>query len=407
MGKIERNFLWLTAANITGSLFTAILFIYLARTLEAERFGYLSYAGTLVLYFFNFIDLGLSTYGVREVAKNKSLAAEYVSNIVSFKLILAVILFIGFTVISASVCKMTLIKTLMFETALLFFVSALAAEWAFQGLEKMYMVFVSLAVTSFLQLSLNVLLVKGPGDILKVPLINFFASIPIVIFFLSRLKFKPRLFSLDLKKIRLYLSSAIVIWAISIFAQVYNGLDIVMLGFFRGPQEVGCFTVARRIVGGATLLMIFLANAVLPHLSHTFRYDMPGFHQATRKFLKISGVILICVFIPIMLFSDQIISLTVGSEYLPAAMPLKIMIMALVLITFNLPYSTGLVAACMEKEVLKQASASAALSVFLNFLLIPKYGMMGASVSFLSAELLALVWILWAYNSKIRAHRQA
>ncbi|MBU0606015.1 MAG: oligosaccharide flippase family protein, partial [Candidatus Omnitrophica bacterium] len=292
---------------------------------------------------------------------------------------------------------------LMLETALMFFVSALASEWAFQGLEKMYMVFVSFGLTSFLQLLLCVLIVKNPGDLLKVPVINFFASIPVVVFFLSRLKFRLRLFTLDIKKIRVYLSSSIVIWSISIFAQIYNGLDIAILGFFRPPQEVGYFSVARRIVGGVTLLMTFLASAVLPHLSSTFKDDMPGFRRGTRKFLKMSGMILVLIFVPVILFSSQIISLTVGSEYLPAGMPLKIMMMAIVLVTFNLPYSTGLIAARLEKEVLKQACASAALSLFLNFLLIPRYGMIGASVSFFFAELLALIWIITVYNNKIRA----
>ncbi len=395
--------MWLTAANVTSGLFTVALFIYLARTLEADKFGYLSYAGAIVFYMFNFIDLGLSTYGIREIAKDKSGTSEYVSNIVSFKLILALSLFTGFVIISALSHQLLLVKILMLEMALMFFVSALASEWAFQGLEKMHMVFMSLGVTSFMQLLLSVLIVKSPGDLLKVPLINFFASIPVIIFFLSRLKFRLRLFTLDLKKIRAYLSSSIVIWSISIFAQVYNGLDIAILGFFRGPQEVGYFSVARRIVGGVTLLMTFLASAVLPHLSCTFKDDMPGFCQGTRKFLKMSGMILVLVFVPVVLFSGQIISLTVGDEYLSASMPLKIMMMAIVLVTFNLPYSTGLIAARLEKEVLKQACASAALSVFLNFLLIPKYGMIGASISFFFAELLALIWILSVYNNKIRA----
>lgn len=383
-----------------------MLFIYLARVLEAENFGYLSYASALVFYLFNFIDLGLSTYGIREIARDKLAASEYVSNIVSFKMILAVILFTGFALISFLTHQVALVRILMLELSLMFFASAFASEWAFQGLEKMYMVFVSLGATSFLQLVLNVILVKCPGDILKVPLINFLASIPVIIFFLSRLKFRPRLFTLDLKKIRLYLSSSIVIWAISIFAQVYNGLDIAILGFFRPPQEVGYFSVARRIVGGVTLLMTFLASAVLPHLSRAFKDDMPGFRQGTRKFLKMSGIILLLVFVPVILFSSRIISLTVGSEYLPASMPLKIMMMAIIMVTFNLPYSTGLIAARMERDVLKQACASAALSLFLNFLLIPRYGMIGASVSFLFAELLALVWILWVYNTRIRARRQ-
>ncbi len=401
MGKVERNFFWLTAANLTSSLLNAVLFIYLARVLGSESFGYLSYAGTLVFYLFNFIDLGLSTYGMREIAKDRSKVSEFVSNITSFKFIMAVILFAGFAMVNAASHQLALVKMLMFEIAFMCFVSALSTEWAFQGLEKMHMVFVSFAVTPLLQLLLNFLFVRNPGDILKVPMINFLASMPVICIFLSRLKFKLRLFRLDLKIIKRYLSSAIVIWSISVFAQVYNGLDIVMLGLFRSPQEVSYFTVARRIIGGISLLMVFLTGALLPHLSFAYKDDISIFHSSTRKYLKISGIIFACIVIPVMLLGSQIISWTVGSDYLPAALPLKIMMVAIILVTLNLPYSTGLIAACMEKEVLKQACASAILSIFLNFILIPKYGMIGAAVSFVCAELLALGWVLCVYHKKI------
>jgi O-antigen/teichoic acid export membrane protein len=196
-----------------------------------------------------------------------------------------------------------------------------------------------------------------------------------------------------------------VIWAISVFAQAYNGLDIVILGFFRAPAEIGCFTVARRIVGGVAVLMILLANAVLPRLSSTFAGDIAQFRRATAKFLRISILMMILVFVPLVLFSGQIISLTVGSEYISASAPLRIMACALALVMFNLPYSTGLIAARFEKDVLKQVFVSAVLSVILNFVLMPKYGMIGASVSFLSAELLALIWILVIYHKRIRLLR--
>jgi len=140
----------------------------------------------------------------------------------------------------------------------------------------------------------------------------------------------------------------------------------------------------------------------LPHLSCTFLSDMAGFRRATAKFLRIAILLVALVFVPLAVFSDQIISLTVGAEYLSASLPLKIMACALVLVMFNLPFSTGLIAACFEKDVLKQAFASAVLSVILNFALMPKYGMIGASVSFFMAELLALIWILVIYHKRVR-----
>lgn len=402
MERLEKNILWLSAANISGSLFGAVLVVYLARVLEAENFGYLSYATALVFFLFSFVDLGLSTFGIREVAKDPDSVSGYVSNIVSFKLVVACAIFIVFAAFSAVCCRPMVVKLVMLEAGLMLFCSALATEWVFQGLEKMHMVLVSYAVTPLLQLALNVVFVKRPADVVWVPLIGFIGSVPVIVLFLHRLRFRPRLSHIDLGKIRLYLSSALAIWGISVFAQAYNNLDIVLLGFFRRPEEVGCFSVARRIAGGPGFLALLLANAVLPRLSCTFDSDIGQFNRAITKFLKIAALMIAIVFIPLMIFSREIVTLAVGAEYAAASAPLRIMTLAVILVMFNLPFSTGLVAARFEKDVLKQAFASASLSLILNLVLMPKYGMIGASVAFLSAELLALIWILAVYHKRIR-----
>ena len=401
MERLEKNFIWMAAANIVGSFFAIILFIYLARTLKAEAFGTLSYAHSFIFYLMNFVDLGLTTYGIREVAKDRARVSEYVSEIVSFKLLLATILFTVVTVMTFLSCPSLQFKLLIAEVSLILFISAFSTEWAFQGQEKMHMVFVSFATTTILQFTLAYIFVKGPNDILKAPLTYFIAAVPIPALFLLHFKYRPKLKTNYLKQIKRYLASSIIIWSIAMFAQIYNGLDIVLLGFFRRVEEVGFFTVARRAIGGMTLLMIFLANALLPRLSSTFSSDIEQFRRATHKFLKISAFLTIFVVFPLIVFSDNIISFALGNEYMPACLPFKIMAVGFILIALNLPYSTGLVAAGFEKEVLKQVLASAVLSVSCNIFLMPKYGMVGASISFLLAETLALVWILWAYHKKI------
>ena len=402
MERLEKNFIWMAAANIVGSFFSISLFIYLARTLRVEAFGSISYAHSFIFYILNFVDLGLSTYGIREVAKNKARASEYVSEIVSFKLLLASILFVIVVGATFLVSGQAQFRMLMVEVALLLFVSALSCDWAFQGQEKMHMVLVSFATTTILQLSIIYTFVKGPEGLLKSALIYSLVAFIIPIAFLIHFKYRPKLETSYLKQIKKYLSSSIIIWSIAILAQIYNGFDIVLLGFFKSPEEVGFFTIARRAIGGATLLMIFLANALLPRLSSTFlANDIKQFTSATHKFLKISAFLAIFMLFPLILFSENLISFTLGNEYLPAAAPFKIMAIAFIFVLFNLPYSTGLVAAGFEKAVLKQVFASAIVSVILNLLLMPKYGMIGASVSFLIAEAVAIVWILWAYHKHI------
>ena len=118
----------MAASNVASNLLSAALFIYLARILGPESFGLLSYIFTLVFFLANFVDLGLSTYGMREVAKDKSRVSEYVSGIVSFRLVIAVIMF-GFFIFSGFLSSdMHYLKYLMLGSSVIFFMWALGSE---------------------------------------------------------------------------------------------------------------------------------------------------------------------------------------------------------------------------------------------------------------------------------------
>jgi O-antigen/teichoic acid export membrane protein len=294
------------------------------------------------------------------------------------------------------------LRYLMLGSSVVFFMWALGSEWAFQGLERMHLVFISMAVTGALQLSLVMIFIKSPGDIAKVPVIYMAASIPMASALLWKIGFRLMLGWSDLNRIATFLSSSFSIWAIGIFAQIYNSLDIFILGFSRAPEEVGYYTVARRIVGTLAGLFAFLAGAVLPSLSSAaLGKDTAKFKYSTGKFLSLAVFISLSVLVPVAFFGTGMIKVIVGADYASAGAPLKIMVLALLLVLFNLPFSTGLIASGYEKDVLKQAFASAILSVSSNFILMPKYGMIGGSVSFLLAESLALVWILLLYRRRI------
>ena len=281
------------------------------------------------------------------------------------------------------------------------FITGITVDWVYQGLEKMHMVFISVVGTVALQCGAVLIFVKGPKDLLAVPVINFLTALLVVGVLIGRLQPSKFFRVEELRKIGRYLKNSTVIWMISLCAQAYNSLDIVILGLFRSPVEVGLFTVARRIASGVSIFIVFLANSILPRLSASFVSDRSEFAKATRRFIALSIVVLLLLFIPMIIWTRAIIVMTVGKDYLSAVAPLRILLIALILVLFNIPFSTGLVAAGYERQVLKQVIASAALSVISNFILIPRYGMIGAGISFVAAEALALVWIIVVYRRKL------
>lgn len=400
MKKLTQNFMWMASANAVSGVINVLLYIYLARRLGAERFGRFSFVQAMVLYMFSFIDLGLSTFGTREIAKDKAEAPNYVNNIVSLRFFIAAAIYILFAVYAVFSKQLLEIRIIMIIMALWWFTFAFSTEWAFQGLERMHMVFISLVTTSALQFFFIWILVKGPYYFVSVPTILFITTLPIIIIYLWILRFRLRIRTLDFKILRLYFSSALIIWAISLFAQIYNGFDVIMMGWLRSPSEVGYFTIARKFIGGITFFSIFLANAALPRYAATLKEGWDKLRGHTYQFLKVVVLISAALLI-LVLFSKKLIIFAVGNEYLAADKSFKILLLGVVFVLLNLPFSTALIAAGWEKAVLKQAIASALLNVGLNLYLIPKWGMEGASLSFIYAEALAVIWVIWLYRKKI------
>jgi O-antigen/teichoic acid export membrane protein len=401
MKKLTKNFIWMAAANAVSGCINVLLYIYLARRLGAEKFGQFSYAQAIVLYLYNFIDLGLSIFGTREIAKDKSRLGEYVRRIISLRFVIGSILFIIFTaavIFSRQVLEMKLLMILM---ALGLLSACLATEWAFQGIEKMHMVFISLVTTSFLQLGLIFMFIRGNANVLVIPILLFITTLPIVLIYLRILRFKFKLSRQDFPVLKTFFSSSLIIWAISLFAQVYNGFDIALMGWMRPSAEVGYFTVARRFIAGITFFALFLASAALPRYAASFKEGVEQFKANTSQFVRVVVLLSALLWLGLVVFSKELIVFAVGHEYLAADFSFKILMVGVIFVLFNLPFSTALVAAGLEKEVLKQAIASAVLNVGLNLYLIPKWGMEGASLSFVYAEALAVIWVIVVYRKKI------
>lgn len=403
MEKLSKNMTWMAASNAVSSLFGIALFIYLARVLMPDALGRLSYAFSIVFFLANFIDLGLSTYGTREIARQNSLVTRYVSEIVSFRIMLAALIAMLMLIAVLLYGHSFMESAVIVESLLMLWVFAAATEWAFQGIEKMNMVFVSFAAASILQLGLCLLFVKGSDNLLRVPLIYALAAMPVPLIFLRVLKFRFIFDRSLFRNIAAHLSSATVIWAISLFVQIYNGLDIFIVGLFRPPDEIAYFSVSRRFVGGIGMLLIFLANALLPRLSASLAEEgREQFDRAVSKFLKFAAAFSFFVFLPLIYYSKEILRFFLGESYIPAAMPLKIMLFGLLFVLFNIPYSTALVAMRREVSVLKQAFFCAVSALILYFMLIPRHGLAGAAWSFVVVEIIAFVWIIAVYKKMVR-----
>ena len=89
--RIAKNFFSLSISKLITSIGTFSIIVYLARTLLPSGFGKINFALIVISYFGLISNMGLSTLGVREIAKDHNKLKKYIENIVSLRVILGII----------------------------------------------------------------------------------------------------------------------------------------------------------------------------------------------------------------------------------------------------------------------------------------------------------------------------
>src|SRR5205807_3802313 len=75
--KVSKNFAALSIAEGVTRTCAILLFIYIARVLGVTSLGELAFATSVISFFTFFADFGLTTLGIREIARCKTETDSY------------------------------------------------------------------------------------------------------------------------------------------------------------------------------------------------------------------------------------------------------------------------------------------------------------------------------------------
>jgi O-antigen/teichoic acid export membrane protein len=240
---------------------------------------------------------------------------------------------------------------------------AINTDWVFRGLEKMEYVALWEALPRAIWLVGTLLFVRSPEDLLKVPLLRLAgelvtAGLLVAVAWRRYPNSRPSFALLHPLNIKLVVQEAAPIGLAALLAQVYYNFDTILLGFLKTDAVVGQYSAAYRIV---TLLMtgaFLLAATYQPVLARCFATDRTGFSQHLR-------------------------GLTAGSLLLgivPAA-PLAILMGSMPLAYLGIAYTTALIAAGKQRQMMIATAIGAGSNILANFILIPTLGMTGAAIA--------------------------
>ena len=393
--RILKNTGVMLFANLARKVFTFFYIMLMARYLGVADFGVITFAVGFTELFVFFTDPGLNTLIVRDVARDKSVGPKYIGNVSVMKSIF-IFVFFGWLALFVHVLgysKQTIhvVYLIAIHIILRAFSNMLYA--LFQAHEKLeYQAFGGILSNCFVLLGVLVA-ISLELSVLSIALVYVIGSALDLIYALAicRVKFLwPRL-QVDWNFWKKSLKEAWPLGTTSVFFIIYFRIDIVMLSMFKGDPDVGVYGAAYRISEILTLFPMIFMSAIFPVLSSYFKNSKSSFQKAYEKSIKYLFYLALLLALLTMLFAQKIIVLVYGEVYEGAVAALQILVWGTALMYVTTIQGTTFVAANRQLLRMKFLLMAVVLNISLNFLAIPKYGYIGASITTVISEIFILV----------------
>lgn len=392
--KILNNMVFLSAAEIASKGITTITIIYLARVLNPDGLGTISFINSILAYIVAFTSLGIETIATREVTKNQNLSESYVNNVFTFRFILSAIGFAGLVIFIQFTDLPFKVQLLWYISGLNIFSLSLHLNWYFVAIEKMQIIALRQLLIGVLNFIGIILFIHNPEDILYAIIINSSAFlINTVLMLLYYFKnYYPIRFTIDYNLIKNILKSALPLGFSFILITLYNNIGISLLGFIKGEFETGLFSAAYKIHALGLMPLGIIQTVFFPIISRQETND--DRIKIASKYALMQYIVGIFYTTLVFIYSHSIIEIIYGKEYLGSVYPLQILMITLLLQFINISLALLFMAWNKEKVLLLATILTTISNLTINLFLIPQYGAVGAAFTALMSEAIMLIILI-------------
>jgi len=385
----SRSFAGFAAGEAGSRALAFIATAYIARKLGVSAFGYLGFATAVVAYFGTALSAGISEVGSREVARHPRDAQTIAAGATLIRLVAAVIALAGVIAISMVVPEPRLGRVVLALTGLSLISLALDTSWVYKGFGKSRRVGAGLLLGQSLAVGLLLLLVRAPENVVRVPIIQFFADVVAAAFLITPLLGRAWLSPRISEAIGLVKSSGLITLS-RILRTLIVTIDVVLLGIMTSSEQVGLYSAAYRIVFFVMAIAYASHVAWLPAVTRTIAGRRPV-DTVFAGSLRLSLAVTLPFVVGGLMIAPQLLRAIFGEEYSPAATALRLLLVSLFFIALH-GASRNLFLAYerlgIETWIM---AAGVVVNVGLNLALIPRYGLNGAALATAAADGVILI----------------
>jgi O-antigen/teichoic acid export membrane protein len=398
--RIARNTTLLLLSNVASFVIGFFFTMYVARHLGAAGFGVLSFGLAFTAIFGVFTDIGLQALMIREIARDKAAAAKYLGNVAVMKLLLVVLTFgvmalainlLDYPQQTVNVVYLLGLAVVLNAFSLMFYGMFWAYErMEFQALGQVLAGAITLA-GAFWAIShgYNVAGFAMFYTIASVVTLGYSFVISAWKFTLPRIEVDPGFWKRTFKETWPFGLSAL-------FAAFFYSMDSVMLSVIKGEEAVGWYSAAYRLISVLSFIPMAYFSSIFPIMSrlHITSKELLRFtYERSFKYMLILGV---PIGVGTTILANKIIVLIFGLGYVNSIIALQILVWSMVFVFVSGVFTQSFASANKQILVAAVVTFCAVANVVLNLILIPRYGVTGASISALATQsLLFLTSYVW------------
>ena len=412
-----KNTSWLFGEKILRMVVGLFVGIWVARYLGPEQFGLFSYAQSFVGLFTAIATLGLDGIVVRELVKDESRRDELIGTAFWLNILGA----LGVLIVLAIAINFT--SNDSYTSSLVFII---ASATIFQSFNVVDMYFQSKVLSKYIVYA-NVIslfissIVKITLILNEAPLIAFAWVILFDSFILASgfiyFYLKNRCHSEQLEHHSVLDTESSFAWGFNkstalsllkdswplilsgIVISIYMKIDQVMIKEMMNAEAVGQYAAAVRLSEVWYFIPMVIASSLFPAIINAKKVSKELYYARLQKLYGLMVWMAIAVALPMTFFSDWVVNFLYGEQYNQAESVLMVHIWAGVFVFLGVASGKWFMIENLQILSFWRTFYGMSINIVLNFLLIPKYGIQGAAIATLAANLVAA--FIFDYFNKV------
>ncbi|MDL2276771.1 flippase [Breznakia sp. OttesenSCG-928-G09] len=401
--KVIVNYIYSSAYQLFLIIVPFITAPYLARVLTEDPVGINSYVSSIVQIFSLVGLLGLNSYSTREIAYVRD-DNERMSKTLSELVILRMIFFVITTIIYLLYASTSEYRIYFYIQIISVMSAFIDISWFYGGIEEFKVTVFRSFVVKVFNISSIFLFIKSPDDLgLFMVISSIYALIGNILLYRGVKKRIGKFTFKDLHPAR-HIGPSIRLFLPQVASLIYLQVDKVMIGQLTDEiSQVGFYDQAERIVKMPLALITALSSVLLPRLSNEFRNNnTENVKRYVLSAMRFSLLFAIPLMFGLMAIAPTMIPWFLGDGYNGVIMIMVVLSPIVLFISISSVSGSQYLTAVNKTNVLTISYVvSALINLCINYLLIPKFGAVGAAIGTVAAEFCACFYQLMSMRSVV------